>query len=226
MKKCYQKLVIFLLLLFLPVGISGCGKDPQPPDDKNPNITKSAESSAEEETRIPFDNQTDVSTLIEQELSSQIKSLNIPYRIRQELSVIWDMEELKSEGTAQIVRLNKDKYYSITRVENGQYLFLLYTKNNKQYVVVDGFLASKLADKAFFENIAKGMKQDDIVKNDPSPYVDKDRSIHRFKDNSILEIIYTLENGEYIVSEFQFLENQLSVLDYLLTEDLETILEN
>lgn len=202
MREIYQKLIILFLLLFLPIGITGCVKD----------------------IKQPYDNQTDIATLTEHELSDKIKSLNIPYQIRQGLSVVWDIEELKSDGLAQIVRFNKGKYYSVDRVKNGKYLFLLYTKNNEQYVVVDGFLVSKLADKAFFEKITKGMRQDEIVKNDPSSYVDEDCSIHRFKDNSILEIKYTLEDDEYIVSEFQFLENQLSVLEYLLPEDLEKIL--
>ena len=203
MRKIYQKLIILFLLLFLPVSITGCAKD----------------------IKQPYDNQTDIATLTEHKLSDKIKSLNIPYQIRQGLSVIWDIEELKSDGLAQIVRFNKGRYYSITRVENGEYLFLLYIKNNEQYVVVDGFLVSTLADKAFFEKITKGMSKDEIVKNDPSSYVDKNCSIHRFKDNSILEIKYTLEDDEYIVSEFQFLENQLSVLEYLLPEDLEKILK-
>lgn len=219
MRKIYQKIMVCFLFLSLLAGVTGCGKDL-----KQPYNTLTEQELSEEEARIPYDNQTDIATLTEHKLFDEIKSLNIPYRIRQGLSVIWELEELKSSGLVQIVRFNKGKYYSVTRVENGKYLFLLYTKNKEQYIVADGYLVSKLADKAFFENIAKRMRQDDIIKNDPSSYVHEGLSIHRFKDNSILEIRYTLEDGVYIVSEFQYLENQLTVLDYLLPEDLEKIL--
>lgn len=204
MKKNYQTFIVFFLFLFLSVNITGCNK----------------------EIKQPYDNQTDIATLTEHKLSAGIKSLNVPYQIRQGMSVVWDIEKLKSDGLAQIIRFNKDKYYSVTRVKNGKYLFLLYEKNMEQYIVVDGFLVSTFADKAFFETITKRMRQDDIVENDPSAYVDEDLSIHRFKDNSILEIKYVLDDGVYIVSEFQYLENQLSVLDYLLPDDLEKVSNN
>ncbi len=200
-----QKLIICLMLLFLSVSITGCEKDIEQPYD--------------------YDNQTDIATLTEHKLSDEIEWLKIPYQIRQGFSYARDIEELTSDGLAQIVRFNKDRYYSVTRVENGKYLFLLYTKNIQEYLVADGFLVSTFADKAFFDNITKGMRQDEIIENDPSAYVSEDYSSHRFKDGSILEIRYVLEDGIYIVSEFQYLENQLSVLDYLLPKDLEKIIK-
>lgn len=211
MGKNYRKAGLFLFLSFILIGLMGCSKEV--------NISK--------EVSISYDNESDITTLRERELSDVIEALNLPYEMRTALSVVYDLEDLKSDGIVDIVRYNKDKdmFYSVTHVEGGRYLLLLYEPHKKGYHVVDGFLVSTLANKASFENISKGMKREEIIKNDPSACVFENRSYHRFSDKSILRIDYTLEDGQYIVSDFQYLEDQVFVLDYLLPKDSEIILQ-
>lgn len=208
-KKKLFKTIFLLPFLFLIIGMIGCGKETNLQYDNK--------------TNLQYDNKTDIAALKEQELSPEIERLNRPYEIRAALSVVYDMETLKSDGIAEIVRFNQDKFYSVTHVEDGKYLFLLYEEQNEDYYVIDGFLVSTLADKTFFENISKGMKREEILKNDPSSCIFENCSYHRFSDKSMLKIEYTLEDDQYIVSEFQFIKNPVSVLDYLLPEDFDKI---
>ncbi|MGF7144656.1 hypothetical protein HNQ56_003088 [Anaerotaenia torta] len=194
----------FLVLLFLFLGITACKK----------------------EEKLLYDNRSDISAIREQEFSSKIQSLNIPYGERMLMSVVYDLESLKSDGLIDIVRYNKEKdmFYSVSHMEGGQYLFLLYEEFKGSYHMIDGFLVSTLADKALFENISRGMKQEEIIKDDPSSCIYLNHSYHRFSDKSMLRVDYTVENTHYIVSDFEFIENTISVLDYLLPKDLEQIL--
>ncbi len=204
MIKTYKKLILILSLPYLLIGLMGCRK----------------------ETKLQYDNKSDITTLKEQELSTDIEELNLPYEVRTALSVVYKINTLKSDGIVDLVRYNKDKFYSVTLVEDNKYLFLLYEENNEEYHVVDGFLTSTLVDKKIFENISVGMRLEDIIEKDPSSCVFENYSYHRFSDKSMLRIEYVLEDNHDIVSEFYFLENpEGSVLDYLLPEDLEKILQ-
>lgn len=202
MKNKFKKFIPFLFLFLMLIGLMGCSK----------------------KTNLKHNNKSDISTMKGIESPSEIEALNLPNEIQTSLSVVHDIEKLKSEGTATIVRYNNDKFYSVARVEDGKYLFLLYDENEGSYQVVDGFLVSNLADQSLFEDISQGMKREEILKNDPSSRVIENRSYHRFSDKAILRVDYVLENDQYIVSEFQILENQVSVLDYLISEDLDEIL--
>lgn len=224
--KLNYPITILSLSLFLFIILTGCKKEAESSYDNKPDTDISEEQELSD-TKIKYDNESDISELKEQELSDLIKNLSLPYCVRKSLSAVYTMETLKPEGIGEIVRCNKGKYYSVTRIEGGRYLFLLYYGTDiEDHFLIDGFLASGFADKSFFENISKGMKQKEILDQDPSACIvqDGERSYHRFSDKSILEITYTRKNKQYIVSGFEFLEDQLSVLDYLLPEDFEKIL--
>lgn len=221
--KLKYALAILNLFLFLSMGLTGCRKEAE-------SVQKDgfpAGVPEEQKLQIAYDNETDLDELEELEYSGLIENLSIPYCLRSMLSVVYDIEELREEEIAGIVRYHHGKFYSAARIEGGSYLFLLYLGTDiDQNFLVDGFLVSGFADKTFFEGISKGMKQEEIIKKDPSACIalDGEYSYHRFSDRSVLQIKYTLEDKQYVVSEFEFLQDQLSVVDYLLPQDLEKIL--
>lgn len=201
MKRTYLKGISLLFVLFLAIGLTGCSKG----------------------AKLQYDNKSDIEMLKEWEVLEEIERLNLPNEVRMSLSVVYDIETLKADGIVETVRYNNDKFYSVTPVEGGKYLFLLYEEKKEGYYVIDGFLASSLVDKILFEDISKGMKREEIIKRDSSSCVFENYSYHRFTDKSIMKIEYELVEEEYIVSEFHFLEEPVSVLDYLISEDFEKI---
>lgn len=218
--------IILILFLFGVIGFTGCDKKAETSQDDNSD-SKLSEEQELSDTKIKYDNESDISGLKEQELSDLVKNLSLPYCERKTLSAVYTMDTLKSEGIGEIVRCNQGKYYSVTRIEGGRYLFLLYYgADAENHFLIDGFLVSGFADKSFFEDISKGMKQKEILGHDPCAclVLDGERSYHRFSDKSILEITYTKKKKHYVVSGFEFLEDQVSVLNYLLPQDLEKIL--
>ena len=192
-----------ILLLLLACALAGC----------------SLESGGQKKIILDYDNETEISTLDEQFLSDKIQKLNCPSEILKNMSAVHVMDSLQAENIVGLVRYNNGRYYSVTKVEGGRYLFLLFESNGKEYYAADGILVSKLADKSLSDEIAVGMTKEEIVSKDPSAYVDTDYSYHRFNDKSIMKVHYIEENGSYVVSEFGFLDGQLSVLDYLTEED-------
>lgn len=208
--------------ILLLLALTGCSKEPDPP------------------FFVPYDNSTPLSSLPEQDIHGcDLNAYSAPSRIRLAGSLSWWLDDLYSRGVATLVRYNKGRYYSVTCVsapqtQPRQYLFLLYERNEYEegvdrYYVADGFLVSKLPDKPFFETITPGMSRLDILENDPLAYTSSSslgrlfHSYHRFEDKSILQITYEAGDLDYYVTESEFLENQLSVLDYLLPQDFDEI---
>ena len=161
-----------------------------------------------------------------QELTQQIWNLALPQEELMTRSITYRMDTLKSEGVVQIVRFNQDRYYSVTPMVNGEYLFLLYSNGEMEDpYVVDGYLVSSFPDKDDFKNISVGMSRDDIVAKAPSAYVSgNSRSFHRFSDKSILCIEYeATESNRYVVSAYDYLKKKDSVVYYLLPQDFDLI---
>lgn len=201
-KKCY----LLLLLMILALGSVGCNK---------------------EEPRFPYDNETDVSELPERDSPKHILSLNLPNYVRMTLSVVHDINALKADGSVGIVRYNKNKYYSITPIKSGRYLLILYGENGDTLNHIDGFLVSTLANKDDFKDVSVGMDKEEIIKKDPSACVLDYSSYHRFSDKSILYIKYEKNaENQYVVSDYYYLIDPVSVLDYLLPMDFERIQAN
>ncbi|MCI8307100.1 MAG: hypothetical protein HFH14_03520 [Lachnospiraceae bacterium] len=173
---------------------------------------------------LEYDNETDLTSLDEHVLSDKIKELNCPNDVRENMSVVYTIDTLINENVVGLVRYNKGKYYSVTKVENGGYLFLLYESNGETYYLADGMLVSTLVDTSLSADIEKGMSRDEIIEKDPSAYVGLDCSYHRLNDKSTLVVNYIEEDGSYVVSETGFSSNPASVLHYLTDEDFDEIL--
>ena len=173
-----------------------------------------------------YDNEAVVAGIEKQELTQQLQNLALPQAEQMVKSVTYRMDTLRSEGVVQIVRFNKGRYYSVTPMTDGRYLFLLYSDQDMETpYVVDGYLGSPFPDKDDFKAIAVGMSRDDMIARDPSACVVGERSsYHRFSDKSILCIEYEAdgENG-YVVSAFGYLKEKDSVLYYLLPQDFDLI---
>lgn len=202
---CKTFLCISFMIIMLLLGMVGCSKPQAGP--------------------LPYDNSADVLKTAVQKYNDDIEQLNLPYRVRMTMSVVYDMETLQSKGIVQTVRYNKGRYYSITPVQDNRYLLLLYSedKGNPIYVV-DGFLVSTLSDKHIAKDFKIGMNRDEVVQRDPSASLFENFSYHRFSNNAMIRIEYEIKNtNQYVVSEIEKLNHSDSVLNYLLDQDLKLI---
>ena len=186
------------------------------------------------EPKLDYDNKTNVTDVEEQVLTEKINdNLASPSKIQASLSICHDIEDLKAEKIVQIVRFNYGRYYSVTPVEDGKYLFLLYSDkercNGDSIYVVDGYLTASFANKENFNDIEARMSKEKILMKDPNAYVFENLSYHRFSDQSVLEFEYDADKN--IVSEYYYYypadykedPYRESVVDYLLPKDIELI---
>jgi hypothetical protein len=217
MNKLYQRMLICCIVFAFITCIPGCNKEPKDSDDDMTTL------------KVPYDNQIDIDSLQEKEISDINVVLTYPNRIRGAMSVTWDIEHVQSAGLAQIVRYNNGRYYSVDRFADGRYLFIVYEVKENQSYSMDGFLCSTLVDRSQFV-VTNGMKREDVIKNDPSSFyleAEGAATYHRFSDKSIMVVEYAEVNGKYVVSDFAYLSDEyyINVLEYLLPQDLEKILE-
>lgn len=174
--------------------------------------------------KLEYDNKSSVADIKAHALTQEIENLAKPNEVMMTMNVCYDIESLKADNIVKLVRFNNGRYYSVTPIENGKYLFLLYSESNEPYYVVDGYLASGLANRDDFENIEVGMSRDEIIAKDSNAYVSNDYSYHRFFDNSSLTVKYESNSeSQYVVSEYDFSDEAESVLDYLLPQDMDLI---
>lgn len=177
-------------------------------------------------TKNQYNNNLDITNVQPQNVTGKIVQLALPNEIRMSMSVLYDIDTLKKEGIVDTIRYNKNRYYSVTPLENNQYLFLLYNADGDPLYVVDGFIASTLVDKTTFQDIAAGMTQEDILKRDPSSCKFEEYTYHRFSDKSILCIKYERSSeNKYLVSEYDYIDNSESVLNFLLQQDMDKIVK-
>ena len=181
---------------------------------------------------ITYDNGADITDIKAMELTEQIETLAFPSEMRAGMSACHNIDDLRTENIVEIVRFNNGRYYSVTPVENGQYLFLLYADND-DHCVIDGYLAAGFSDKEDFKDLQAGEDRDEILSNDANAYVAGNTSYHRFSDKTVLVIEYEEETADkYIVSDFYSYNSadykddpyRESVIDYLLPNDLKLLL--
>ena len=181
---------------------------------------------------ITYDNGADITDIKAMELTEQIETLAFTSEMRAGMSVCHNIDDLRTENIVEIVRFNNGRYYSVTPVENGQYLFLLYADND-DHCVIDGYLAAGFSDKEDFKDLQAGEDRDEILSNDANAYVAGNTSYHRFSDKTVLVIEYEEETADkYIVSDFYSYNSadykddpyRESVIDYLLPNDLKLLL--
>lgn len=208
-----RKLIAFSAVVVLLATTTGCG-------------------SVEKGTA--YDNRADIEDVKKVELTEKIEQLSLPAEMSGAMSVCHSIDELESEGIVDIVRFNRGRFYSVTPVEDGRYLFLLYTDDDSQ-CVADGYLASGFADKELFKDIKAGTEMDEILKKDENAYVSEGRSYHRFPDGTVMVISYSEDGeGRYAVSDYHSYSSdesgddpyRESVVSYLLPQDLELLTQN
>ena len=83
----------------------------------------SLENGGQKKIILDYDNETDIATLDEQALSDDIDRLNCPSEILKNMSAVYVMDSLQAENIVGLVRYNNGRYYSVTKVEGGRYLF-------------------------------------------------------------------------------------------------------
>ena len=209
--KQIRKVILFSTVIILSLATVGCSSSPK---------------------NIAYDNGSDITDIKALELTEQIETLAFPNEMRAGMSACYSVDDLKSENIVEIVRFNNGRYYSVTPVENGQYLFLLYADND-DHCVIDGYLSAGFSDKEDFKDLQAGEDRDEILSKDANAYVVDNNSYHRFSDKTVLVIEYAEDNaGKYIVSDFYSYNSadykddpyRESVVDYLLPKDLELLL--
>lgn len=194
-----------MAIIFILIGMASC----------NTNITACPKG----QEKILYDNEIPIPSLkVEKKILDEISNLALPYKIQGIKGVVYSLDQLQADGLISVVRFHPEKcrYYSVTPVEKGTYLLLLYsdyTESSSPYVI-DGYLAAgSMPDKALFHNII-GLTKEEVRELDVSSCFFGDYSYHRFSDGSVLEIKYC----DNQVSEYSYL-NHPNVLDYLLPQD-------
>ncbi len=161
------------------------------------------------------------------------KNLFAAYPRRGAWSVLVGFENLQKEGVFDIVRYSKGRYYTVSRLSDGSFFFMLFEENGigdqKQLLLTDGFRAKDLLDKDDFDVIKVGTTKEEVLKLDPysedsESSSDDSFTIHRFTDRSVIQVEYQLdENNNPIVSEIWEDNTENSVLSYLIPKDLALI---
>lgn len=160
------------------------------------------------------------------------KSLFMAYSARGSLSILVGFENLKNEGVFDIVRYSKGRYYTVSRLSDGSFFFMLFQENGsdqKHLILTDGFRTKELLDKEDFDVIKVGMTKEEVLKLDPysedsGHSFDDSSTVHRFTDRSVIQVEYQLdENNNPIVSMIWEDHTENSVLSYLIPKDLALI---
>ena len=176
-----------------------------------------------------------------------------PSCIRDEWEIpgdIWDQEidrdtirptynDLLAAGAVSVLRFNEGRYYSVSRISDGSYLFVLYKEVKKdvpqdqvadQLVIADGFRVKQLLP----ANAGRLIKicftpKDSVPLWDPNGYYveggdenNTPTSYHRFADRSTW-IFFSDRNekNEWVVTFAGALpDSNNSVFTYMLDEDL------
>lgn len=176
-----------------------------------------------------------------------------PHCIRSEWEIpcdIWDQEldknairptykELQEAGAVSVLRYNEGRYYTVSRISDGTYLFVLYKEVDEDLpqdqvadhlVMVDGFRVKRLLPRDADRLIQICFTPKDIIPLwDPNGYYieggsesNTPTSYHRFSDRTTT-ICFSDRNekGEWIVTFSGSLPDAYnSVFTYVLEEDL------
>lgn len=163
------------------------------------------------------------------------KALFSSYSTRECMSILHGtgFEEVQKEEIFDIVRYSKGRYYTVSRLSDGDYFFMLFEEDliddQKQLFLIDGFRVKELLDKEDFDVIQVGTAKEEVLKLDPysgdrEHSSDISSTIHRFSDKSVLHVAYQLdENNNPIVAEIWEDHTENSVLSYLIPKDLALI---
>ncbi len=173
----------------------------------------------------PYDNKSDVMIGSEELEMLNLKGIATPYYMRRGMSFVAGLDTLERMGLDMTMRYNQKRYYSVSRLEEATYLFLLFEDmgEKKQTYMTDGFLVkAPLADKdSFLKAVTLGADKEEVLKADPNAYIDiRGKTFHRFYGKPSIMIDY---EGDKVVSIIETEDE--SVLDYLISKDIAAISE-
>ena len=202
----YSKKILFLFFL-LAIVFSACANN-------NSNMFK-------------YDNKTSISEIDAVSFNeSYVATITLPFDTF--FSRVITLDELKEIGMASVLRYNEGHYYSVDKIDEDHFLFVLYEideTDETRLILTDGFIVSKLIDREEFSKVDIGTNKNDILNIDENTLEFADeQTYHRFSDGSVIRIKYEQNNsGEYIVKEILEADKTQSVIYYLLDKDLQTI---
>ena len=175
-----------------------------------------------------YDNDIKIQDVEKIDTSEDILSLNTPYCVKETLSFVIALDELENTGVISVVRFNQGRFYSITPLETGDYLILLYEKNDNYYnqktalLLVDGFIVSQLTDSSDFK-VTNGMSRDEVLALDKSSVTMDNYTYHRLSDKSVIRIEYENDDGQFFVSNITKIATTNSVINYLTSDDFKLL---
>ena len=169
----------------------------------------------------------------------------IPYPVREQDTLhslpYPTYREIEAAGAVSVLRCHEGRYYSVSRISDGSYLFILYDKIPEDtdpkeipdlLVIVDGLRVKKLLPyeaqrfiRLFFTPKSAIPLWDANGYYPDEPLGDTPVSYHRFSDRSTMMILSDLnEDGEWVITFAGALpESGESVLEYMSDADLALI---
>lgn len=158
-----------------------------------------------------------------------IRYVNLPYGTEKTFSRVIYLSSLKKAGLAGAVRYNRERYYTVDKLSDGRYMFLLLSLNGNDLptednlMVEDGCIVSDLMPREVFKTVQIGMRKEEILALDKNAEVGENCSSHRFSDGSVVAIRYETMDNQEVVVEMTETDNTDSVFSCLLAKDLKEI---
>ena len=207
-KKIFDFSVFAVAFIIIGILFSACSND-------NSNMFK-------------YDNKVSINEIATATFDTEYTStITLPFDTS--FSRIITLDKLKEMGLASVLRYNEGRYYSVDKIDENHFLFVLYEiddNNEIRLMLTDGFIVSKLIDREEFSEIDIGTNKNDVMKIDENTYDFEDEyTYHRFSDGSVIKIKYEQDSsGEFIAKEIMEADKTQSVIYYLLDKDLEAII--
>lgn len=141
---------------------------------------------------------------------------------------MWGIDDIKYWIGVECLRDNNGFSYSVHKFINKEkkegYCFISYDNE----ALYDCWFVSKIPDKSKFLKLRTYANSfDDVKQLDSTAFVYENmafvNSIHRFKDGSMVRIIYVKKGDKYIISSMEWMEDPSHIVENLLPIDLELI---
>lgn len=194
------------------------------------NILSGCDSDKEKTIGISYNNIISIENSQTIDVNKVDKQLYVPFVIRESMSFTPEFENIKNDNIFYVVRSAKDKIYTISKLSDGTYLFLLFGEidsgSEKKQILLDGFKADSLIDEESFSMVKIGISKTKVLELDANAYDDEVNTIHRLSDLTVKLVKYKENsNNELIVSEIIELDTENSVISYLLPQDRALLFE-
>lgn len=161
------------------------------------------------------------------EISDFEERLKLPYNLQGSFSLSLTKNDVEKTIGIECLRDNEKCEYSTHKVrfDNGDicYCFISYQSER----VVDTWFVSTIPNKKQFMSIKQDETTFDEIRSlDPAAiifYADEPVSYHRFKDGTMMEIVYNKVGDKFIVKEYGIEDDPVNIVKNLITSDLELI---